>query len=150
MPGRPRKPTAVKKLQGTLQKCRTNSNEPQPEFKLCKVAPPSHLNPRAQDAWRFALSQAPEELLTTLDFSTFEMWCDTYSRIVEVEQILNREGMMVVDDKGNSKLHPLAQQLNNLKQILRMYITELGFSPASRSKVNLNKKTEDKNPFIDL
>lgn len=57
---------------------------------------------------------------------------------------------MVVDDKGNSKLHPLAQQLNNLKQILRMYITELGFSPASRSKVNLNKKTEDKNPFIDL
>ena len=31
-----------------------------------------------------------------------------------------------------------------------MYITELGFSPASRSKVQVAKKEDKKNPFIDL
>ena len=38
---RPRKPTAIKKLQGTLQPCRTNLNEPKPQTDIKVVLAPS-------------------------------------------------------------------------------------------------------------
>ena len=89
---RPRKPTAIKKLQGTLQPCRTNFNEPVPKKALNTVEPPDFLSKTARDLWVFALAQAPDELLTTLDFSVFACWADTMAKIIECQEILNREG----------------------------------------------------------
>lgn len=69
MGGRPRKPTAVKKLQGTLQPCRTNELEPMPSHALKSVAVPDYLSDKAKEIWLFAIEQAPEAMLTGLDFS---------------------------------------------------------------------------------
>lgn len=150
---RPRKPTAIKKLQGTLQKCRTNNDEPQPATKLKQVAPPSHLSKVAKDAWEFAISQCPDGVLTSLDFAIFEMWCDTYARILDTEAILKEEGNYVRNpDTGISYPHPALKQLEGLKYTLKYHATELGFTPASRSKVHVIKKEDSKktNKFIDL
>lgn len=148
---RPRKPTAIKKLQGTLQPCRTNFNEPVPKKALNTVEPPDFLSKTARDLWVFALAQAPDELLTTLDFSVFACWADTMAKIIECQEILNREGPTVIDENlGVSKPHPMLKIQNDLKCILKGYLTELGFTPASRSKVSVHTKTENKNPFADL
>lgn len=148
---RPRKPTAIKKLQGTLQPCRTNFNEPVPEHALKTVLPPDYLSPKAKEMWSFALDQAPEEMLTTLDFSVFACWADTMAKILDCEETLNREGLSFTDpDTGISKPHPMLRMQNDLKSILRMYLTELGFTPASRSKVSISKKKEKTNGFANL
>lgn len=149
--GRPRKPTAVKKLQGTLQPCRTPENEPVPSIPLRAIKPPRHLCKFARDAWKFAVEQAPEGLLTSLDFSTFEQWADVYAKILECEQVLKTEGWVVTDpDSGISKPHPMLKMQNELRGLLKIYLTELGFTPASRSRISITPKTEHKNDFIDL
>ncbi|MDY6323259.1 MAG: phage terminase small subunit P27 family [Succinivibrio sp.] len=149
---RPRKPTAIKALQGTLQPCRTNKNEPVPELKISQIDPPEYLNPVAKKAWLFAVSQMPEGMVTGLDFSVFALWADTYSKILELESAIQHQGLTVFDEKrGYDIPNPLLKAQNELKQVLRGYITELGFSPASRSKVSVqSKKKEETNGFLNF
>ena len=72
MAGRKPLPTEIKKLRGTLQKCRTNPHEPQPQGDL--VAPPEYMSDGAKQAWRYAIDSAPEHLLRKLDMSVLEVW----------------------------------------------------------------------------
>ena len=72
MAGRKPLPTAIKKLKGTLQKCRTNPHEPQPAGDL--VDPPEYMADGAKQAWRYAIESAPEHLLRRLDMSVLEVW----------------------------------------------------------------------------
>lgn len=148
---RPRKPTAVKKLKGTLQPCRTNKNEPQPEIALRQINPPDYLSEAARSLWTFAIQQAPVEMLTSLDFSVFAVWADTYAKIIELEKEIQAEGFTIINSKGDMKTNPKVALQNNLKIILIRTLTELGFTPASRSKVSL-RKTQDKsdNAFLDI
>jgi len=149
---RPRKPTQIKKLQGTLQRCRTNFNEPVPQMPIDNIEPPGWLSDFAKDAWRFAVSQMPEGMLTSLDWVTFTMWADTYSKIVELDANLRHVGLTIVDEKKGIEVpNPMLREQTALKQTLAKYLSELGFTPASRSRVSVNTKKEaEKNPFIDL
>ena len=148
---RPRKPTAVKALKGTLQPCRTNNLEPKPETALRAVQPPEYLDQGAKDLWNFALEQAPVEMLTSLDLSIFALWADTYSKIIELEKDIKAEGVTIINAKGDIKTNPKIALQNQLKAILIKTLTELGFTPASRSKVQV-RKVQDKseNGFLDL
>lgn len=80
------------------------------------------------------------------------MWADTVSKILELEAILQHEGLMLTDEKtGKRVVNPVLKQQNELKYILKNYLTELGFTPASRSKVSITKSDSDnKNSFLDL
>lgn len=153
MAGRPRKPTKIKELQGTLQKCRTNFDEPQIDTALKDTTPPTTLSEDAKDAWVYALAQCPEGVLTSLDFGIFEMWCDTYSRIKATQKLLEKEGNYIFDEeKGCSVPHPALKMLEGLKYTLKYHAAELGFTPASRSKVHVIKKDDKakKNQFLDI
>lgn len=147
---RPRKPTALKTLEGTLRKDRTNPKEPVPELKISQIDPPLWLNQVAKDAWKFAVSQMPERMLTGLDFSVFALWADTYSKILELEAALQHQGLTVLDEKRGLEVpNPLLKAQNELKQVIRGYISELGFSPASRSKVSVSDgKKAETNGFL--
>lgn len=73
------------------------------------------------------------------------------AKIIECEEVLQREGMYIEDTKtGLSKPHPMAKFQDSLKYTLRIYLTELGFTPASRSKVNMQPKAKDDNEFLNL
>lgn len=72
MAGRKPLPTEVKRLKGTLQKCRTNPHEPQPTGEL--MEPPAYMTEGAKSAWRYALECAPPQLLRRLDMSVLEVW----------------------------------------------------------------------------
>ncbi len=149
---RPRKPTAVKAMQGTLQRCRTNFCEPVPSTMLDQVDPPSFLGDKAMDLWRYAVAQAPREMLTSLDMSVLATWADTQAKIIECEEEILAYGMFVEDEKTGRRManKALAQQ-NELKGILLRCLSELGFTPASRSKVSVAKKGDtEANPFMDL
>ena len=149
---RPRKPTEIKKMQGTLRPCRVNNNEPHPDTYLQQIEPPTYLGEIAKELWKFAVAQAPKEMLTGLDFSILATWADTQAKIIQCEREINEFGMFVEDENTGRRManKALAQQ-NELKGILLRCLNELGFTPASRSKVSLSKKSEEnKNPFLDL
>ena len=152
MPGRP-KPTAVKKLQGTLYKTRLNTQEPSDLIDASQMEPPDYLSEKAKEMWRFSVMQLPKNMLATLDWSAFAAWADTQGKIVEIEEILQREGLTYVNEKtGVTYAHPLLKEQDQLKNLLRGYITELGFSPSSRARVHTfgGKKTGEENGFDEL
>ena len=70
MAGRKPLPVAVKKIKGTLQKCRTNPNEPRPMGKLGD--PPEYMSDIAKEAWTYAVENAPPGLLSSLDAAVLE------------------------------------------------------------------------------
>ena len=148
---RPRKPTAIKKLQGTLQKCRTNQDEPKAQGDLKKVLPPAYLAADEKAIWQYALEQVPDDMLSTMDFAIFLQWVTLHYQLIRIQQKLTEEGMFLLDHNGISFEHPLLKLQIKLQQNLIRVCTELGFTPASRSKVQVKKDTkEPDNPFITL
>lgn len=135
MGGRPRKPTAVKKLQGTLQKCRTNPAEPMPPNDLKAMSPPDYLTDSARGIWVFALSQAPEGMLSTLDFGIFSEWVVAYDQFLTISAGIKRDGVLQQTVDGELIASPLLAKLNATISLLRGLQSDLGFTPASRSKV---------------
>ena len=149
MGGRPRKPTAVKKLQGTLQKCRTNALEPVPQIDLKQFTePPEYLTESAKDIWTFALQQAPEGMLSSLDYSIFSEWVILYDQFIKLSEGLTSQGTFVRDADGNQQVNNIINSITKTATILRGIENELGFTPASRSKVSSFKtSSEKKNKF---
>ena len=118
MAGRKPLPTEIKKLRGTLQKCRTNPHEPQPQGDL--VAPPEYMSDGAKQAWRYAIDSAPEHLLRKLDMSVLEVWS-------------------------------CAADLYRKAQIMTKAAVEMGFTPASRSRITQPTDTQiDLDPWADI
>lgn len=147
---RPRKPTAVKRLQGTLQKCRTNPDEPIPNTPIDRFEPPIFFTETQRDLWIFAISQMPSGMLSGLDFGIFSRWCIMYDQFVELTKSVNENGAVMYDEMGVPFANPLVNTLNKLAVSLRGIETELGFTPASRSKVSLASKEEPKNRFMEV
>ena len=154
MGGRPRKPTAVKKLQGTLQKCRTNPAEPVPQNDLKAMSPPDYLTETAREIWTFALSQAPERMLSTLDFGVFSEWVVVYDQFLTISAGIKRDGTLQETADGELIPSPLISKLQSTINLLRGLQSDLGFTPASRSKVvsfgKASAGAAAQNKFADL
>lgn len=152
MGGRPRKPTAVKRLQGTLQKCRTNPAEPTPPNDLKAMTPPEYLTDSAKEIWAFALSQAPEGMLSTLDFGIFSEWAVVYDQFLTISESIKKGGTLRRETDGELVASPLLSKLHSTITLLRGLQSDLGFTPSSRSRVvSFGKDTEKTgNKFSDL
>lgn len=148
MAGRPRKPTALKKLQGTLQKCRTNPDEPIPQIDLKSIVAPDYLTDSAKEIWTFALQAAPEGMLSSLDFGIFAQWVVCFDQFIQLSDCIKEQGTFTKDGDGNIKVSDILHHITKTAAILRGLENELGFTPASRSKVvSFGKKNEKKNKF---
>lgn len=152
MAGRPRKPTAVKKLQGTLQKCRANLAEPTPQNDLKAMTPPEYLTDSAKEIWAFALSQAPEGMLSTLDFGIFSEWAVVYDQFLTISESIKKGGTLRRETDGELVPSPLLSKLHSTITLLRGLQSDLGFTPSSRSRVVSFGKESEKtgNKFADL
>lgn len=146
-----RKPRKIHELQGTLQPCRTNKNEPIPQQDIIKMQIPSDLTQGAKDLWQFAVEAMPRDLVTTLDAGVFTRWCMLFDNYMVLSKSLNDMGVLVYDEDGNAKLNPIQNTLIKLSAELRGIELQLGFTPAARTKVSTTtSKEEDKNSFLDL
>lgn len=151
MAGRPRKPTAVKALQGTLQKCRTNPDEPKPAGDLKLVEAPEFLTDTAKDIWRYALAMAPKGLLTSLDFGIFTEWVVTYDAFVHLSAAMKETGTIQKDEDGNVRVNDILHHVTKTAAILNKLQNDMGFTPASRTKISVKQaEPENNNKFANL
>jgi len=151
MAGRKPLPTKVKQLKGTLQKCRTNPREPQPVGEL--VDPPQYMSEGAQSAWRYALECAPPQLLKRLDMSVLEVWACAADLYRKAQIGLAKTGLLVkAPNTGVPMQSPYLAIANKQAQIMTKAATEMGFSPASRSRVVMPADTRDadESPWADI
>lgn len=145
---RPRKPTAIKKLQGTLQKCRTNPGEPVPTKMLAEA--PEDFSESVREIWNYALSVAPPNVLAAIDYSVFAVWCVAVDTFNQARTEVERTGLMAEGSMGQPTKNPAISIMNDAAYLMMKAASELGFTPASRSKVTVIATEKKKDELDDI
>lgn len=158
MPGRPRKPTALKKQAGTLQKCRTNPNEPQLPPEL--PPPPAGLSPEVVDAY-VAHGQLVLDMrvMTRADSNSLVAWAtcwvDWQRAVAQLESFkaLNG-GSEYYESDGNSgrqiKAHPALGVARAAERAYRNWCQSFGTTPSDRAKVAAVDKPAEKSKLAKV
>ena len=145
--GRNALPADVKAAQGTLRQCRENRTVLAVDGKLPEQ-PPVGLTKDARAAWTMAVACCPDGLLTALDHSVLERWARNYALYRRLQKTVDTEGVLNPDDPGS--LSATFNALIKVQQQLTACERELGFSPASRARVRVQKPEETEgNPFAE-
>jgi P27 family predicted phage terminase small subunit len=158
---RPRKPTHLKIVTGTLRPGRQNPREPQPKKGL--PAAPSHMTAGGRRAWRYIGSRLNRMgILTEADAIALERLCETYAQILQAQESYARPitGTRLNKRTGETEEYEIApansryyethgqtgvtlrerpelSAIRSADQMLRSYLSEFGMTPASRSRVNV-------------
>ena len=154
--GRPRKPTAIKALAGTLQKCRTNPYEPKGKPKKVPRAP-EYLTERQRAEWkRLAKLINPMRITTKSDVYAFESMVVAYTLRRQAEESLYAHGntslvyAAKVRDGTVLKARPEVALIRESDKQLALWMSKFGLSPADRSRVMELSKSPKSNPLAEF
>ena len=135
MKGRKPKPTAAKKLAGNPGKRKLNEAEPTFGAPV-DLRAPEHLSDLARGEWdRLAGELARAGVLTSVDTTTLAAYCEAFAQWVGAKAIVATDGITMLNTFGTMVVHPAVRIADiSVKQMVRL-ASELGITPASRSKV---------------
>ncbi len=151
MVGRPPKPTSLKILAGNPGKRPLNDAEPQPDRIMPEM--PKGMSYLAKREWKW-MSKALFKigLLTSVDGKALAMYCESYATwewatkekrkhgLLVEEPILDKEGMVV---GTKFKANPAVHIEFNAAKTCKAFLTEFGMTPASRSRLKIEKPKEE-------
>lgn len=130
--GRKRKPTAQKKAEHA-QKCRINADEP--KFTLAKGEPPEYLDEVAKAEWTRVWPEV-KSVVSICDEQILAGYCVAFSRWRKADDKI-KDGGNLTEETPNGAIQtgPFVSQARNWMNLMVKYASELGFTPAARSKV---------------
>lgn len=140
--GRKPKPTAVKLLEGNPGKRKLNKMEPTPEVAIPEC--PNHLHGAARTEWhRLVVELQHLGMISRLDRAALAICCTAWADYVKACNKLEKEGEVMISDKGGYYQNPwVGIKKRSMEQIQKFY-TEFGMTPSSRSRVKLDKPSEE-------
>lgn len=152
--GRPRKPTAIKALNGTLRPDRTNPNEP--KLDVCLPDRPSWLDEDPLSAQLFDQVTSYMKDMgvgTRVDGLALSLLSDQVALYLRLRKTILNEGELITTQNTNGdpviKPHPAITPLNQAFANINRLLREYGLTASSRS--NLNARTEEPvNTFEDF
>jgi P27 family predicted phage terminase small subunit len=128
------KPTAIRRLEGNRGKRAWNHDEPVAPEALPRC--PEHLAPVARKEWRrVARTLHAIGVLTTIDRAALAAYCQAYARWVEAEERLKETPPLFKTPSGYVQQSPWLAIANKQLELMGRYMTELGMTPAARSRV---------------
>ncbi len=139
MAGRKPKPTKLKLITGNPGKRPLNEREPQPKPGIPEC--PGHLDEEARAEWvRIVPELCGMGVLARTDRAALAAYCQTWSRWVKAELLIQEHGMIVqVYDRerqpSTTKISPAVNISNKMLSQMLSFITEFGLTPASRSRI---------------
>jgi P27 family predicted phage terminase small subunit len=135
---RPKKPTAIKRANGTLQKCRVLANEYSPKT-LGGFDVPPFLNETQSEVFvTLAEKFKGEGILAATDLEGLVAYAIEYEKYIFATKDINKNG--VVDFQGEQNPYVKIADMA-LKSVIRLS-TEFGMTPAARTKVAIAPKKE--------
>lgn len=144
MPGPPKKPTALKLVAGNPGKRALNKREPKPRGNLYDA--PEWLTDSQRAGWAYAIECAPFGLLKRLDRSTLVAWVVAEDLHRQAAEKLNGGAMLIKTPNGMPVQSPYLSILNKQAMIMLKAASEMGFTPASRSRVEVSDDAQDQDP----
>ncbi len=155
--GRRPKPTAVRKLQGNPGKRPLNQDKPTPQ--PGEPPMPAGLSLAAQKEWRTIVAELLTlNVLSIVDGKALAAYCHNFSRWMEAEAEIALHGLIVEEPvtKGQGeaavivgykyKRNPAVTISNDAQKLMKSFLIEFGLTPASRSRLRIEKKA-DEDPF---
>lgn len=134
--GRPRKPTALKLLEGTYRPDRALANEPAPDAAL--LACPKGLPPLARAEWnRVAPELYTLGLSAKVDRASLVGYVLSYARAMQAEKQLLEEGLTMSTATGYLQAHPCVSIARNEWAAVSRFAAAFGFTPASRTRISV-------------
>ena len=161
--GRPKKPTALKVLEGNPGKRPLPENEPKPAPVVGTPKPPAWLNTEGKKAWK---RLAPElerlGLLTIVDLEAFAAACQAYGIWVECERFFRKKDPKT--EKRYGRTYEYTNKAGETNEIARpevsisqkaldqfkSFMTEFGLTPASRTRIEVKLPEGERDPMEDL
>lgn len=93
----------------------------------------------------------PKGVITTCDIAIFERWAVLYEQFIKLSTALNEQGLIQIDENGVMRVNPLQNCVIKVSAELRAIESQLGFTPASRSKVSaVTQDEQNTNEFLNL
>ncbi|MBB5469362.1 P27 family predicted phage terminase small subunit [Paraburkholderia sp. CI2] len=147
----PRKPTALRIIEGNRGHRPIPKNEPKPRRGVPK--PPAHLDSYALAEWdRITPELDAIGMLTTIDGTTLAAYCQCVSRWMQAEESIQRmkardkltSALMIKTSNGNAIQNPLVGVANRAMLMAIRFASEFGMSPAARAR--LSAMPDDPNP----
>jgi len=149
-PGRKPDPTVIKKLKGGTK----TSHRPMPENEAQPIVPanlptaPSYLDEYGEKEWyRVAEILLDCGLLTELDLSALSAYCQAFESWVKAVEKCKEFGNIIKAQSGFPMVSPYYTIKQKESDQMRKWMALFGMSPAERTRVKSNKKSEDKNPM---
>ncbi len=146
MRGRKPKPTHLKLLEGNPGNRPLNPGEPKPERHIPTC--PAHLCPTAKAEWkRLAAQLHMLGMLTTLDRAVLAGYCQAYGRWAEAERKLKETPAILKMPSGYIQQNPWLTISNKQLELMAKFMSELGLSPVSRTRVDVRKPHIGEKPW---
>ena len=139
--GRPRKPTALKVLEGETRPSRVPQNEPKPR----PIRPncPAFLNKAARSIWDSLVDDLDAMgTLTIVDPSHFAAYCAAYEEAQRLTLFIDKHGYTDTTTNGNVVQRPEVSVRNKAWDRVAKFGAELGIGAASRSRIEVKKQDE--------
>ena len=148
MRGRPPKPNAIKRLNGSRH---VNNNEP--EAPSGAPVCPEHLSETARQHWhRMAAILGEMKILTRADGDALASYCTAYARWVEAEKSINREGTVVYSPKGYPIQNPFLAVANKAMEQMEKIGGRFGLTPSDRARLHVapDKGEDEMETFLRI
>lgn len=153
---RPKKPTKIKELQGTIRKCREDENEMQVAQVVEMPSAPSFLNEQGAKEWDLVTNElANIKMLHLTDLAVLAAYCNemgTYHALAQemggnyTERTYDKDGKLRA-----SKIAPKYKVMQAALQNALKIASQFGFTPSSRASLSMpeqdKEKTDDFNFF---
>src|SRR5690606_41880295 len=125
------------------------AHEPQPRSDLATA--PEWMTEHQKDSWREVVELSPPGLLKDVDASVFTIWVVAFNLYQEASEKLARTGMLIkAPNTGVPMQSPFLAIVNRQAQIMLKAAAEMGFTPASRSRVVVKRNTTIDDPWHDI
>ncbi len=122
---------------------------------------PAHLKGRARKAWKLWSEELERMNLDCRpDAQMLEGACVAYEAAVECYETIQKQGRLVakriLDPQTNTlvvanvKPHPAVAQMNAAWTLLKMFCSEFGLSPVSRTRLSIDKPTDAEDDLLEI
>jgi P27 family predicted phage terminase small subunit len=99
---------------------------------------PAHLSPTAKAEWkRLARELHRLGIVSQLDRAALAAYCQAYGRWVEAERVLKETPPLIKLPSGYIQPSPWLGISNKQLELMQRFMSELGLSPVSRSRVQI-------------
>ena len=135
MAGRKPKPTHLKLIAGNPGKRPLNRKEPRPKGAL--FAPPDDLPEAARPFWAHVIASAPAGLLYQLDLGVVKVYVVAAWLHADAVRKVAASTLLARTPNGSLQQNPFLPIVNRQALIMLKAAAEMGFTPSSRSRVQM-------------